>query len=358
MQLKSLFLLIALMFVYSVSQAQIGFGFKKIGGNAALNYNHRSEDFFAPSQLSASADLNPTLGTFAGKKTLLSIQPNAQYATTLGNSRYSYFEQITSSLGLNVSLRRYLNPDAKWKFYGEIMGGVFEKTLANYSGNKYSRNIKDVGALIGANKFLNNSMSLNFQLGCDFLFYDEGYFRNSKTSKYFLGLNLESFINTDTKEEDSMLIAKGRKTIDGNISFNYYVYEETTLVFDFAVKYGQLITSKLMVGGVLGTTGAARAFDGKKIDVQLFTRYYFPLTKKLFIYPQAKLLFGQPEFSVPRYYSNSSKNNVYAEGSLGLNYFIKKNVALEVDLIRFSYTDNDYTNLRASANVGLRYFLK
>jgi hypothetical protein len=112
-----------------------------------------------------------------------------------------------------------------------------------------------------------------------------------------------------------------------------------------------------MVGGVIGISGEARAND-KKIDVQLFTRYYFPLTKKLFIYPQAKLLFGQPEFSVSRYYSNSSKNNVYAEASLGLNYFIKKNVALEVDLLQFSYKSSDATNLRAGASVGLRYFLK
>lgn len=355
MQLKNLFLVNALILIYSVSNAQIGFGFKKIGGDATLNYNHLYEDFFDPSKESASAALNPTLGTFAGKKTLLTIQPNAKYSTTLGNSRYNYLEQITSSLGLNVSLRHYIDPDAKWKFYGEIMGGVFEKTLVDYSGNKYSRNIKDVGVLIGANKFLNNSMSLNFQLGCDFLFEDR-YFLNTTTSNYFLGLNFENFIKTDTKEEDSILIAKGRKTIDGNIRFNYYVYEETTFALDFVVKYGQLITSKLMVGGVLGISGEESR--DKKIDVQLFTRYYFPLTKKLFIYPQAKLLFGQSEFSVSGFYSNSSKNNLYAEGSLGLNYFIKKNVALEVDLLRFSYKSSSATNLRAGASVELRYFLK
>ena len=357
MQLKTLFLVSVLMLFYSASEAQIGFGHKKIGGNAALNYNHRSEDFFAPSQLSASADLNPTLGTFAGKKTLLSIQPNAQYATTLGNSRYSYFEQITSSLGLNVSLRHYLNPDAKWKFYGEIMGGVFDKTIADNSGDSYNQNTKNVGVLLGANKFLNNSMALNFQMGCDFLFFEEGLYQNNSTSNYFLNFNLENFINTDTKDTDSMLIAKGRKTIDGNLNLNYYVYENTTLVGNFVVKYGQLITSRLMVGGVLGLSGAARAFNNKKIDVQVFTRYYVPLTKKLFIYPQVKLLFGQPEFVVSRFNSPFSYNNMYLESSLGLNYFIKKNVALEVELVQFSYRPY-LTNLKAGANVGLRYFLK
>ncbi len=361
MQLKTLFLVSVLMLFYSASEAQIGFGHKKIGGNAALNYNYLSENhFFNPTQLSNySATLNPIIGTFTGKKTLFTIQPNAQYTVTPENRSQNYYGITNSSLGLNVSLRHYLNPDAKWKFYGEIMGGVFDKTIADNSGNSINNNTKNIGVLLGANKFLNNSLALNFQMGCNFLFFQERFYDNRSTGNYFLNLNLENFVNTDTKDTDSMLIAKGRKTIDGNLNFGYYVYEEsTTLVGSLDVKYGQLITSRLMVGGALGLYNEAVAFGDRKIDIQVFTRYYIPMTKKLFFYPQIKVLYGRPEFIVSRFSSRFSRSSIYLEGSLGLNYFIKKNVALEVDLIRFSYTDNDYTNLRAGANVGLRYFLK
>ena len=124
--------------------------------------------------------------------------------------------------------------------------------------------------------------------------------------------------------------------------------KEDIVAYQIKAKYSQFVANGLMVGGSIegAKDNLSRSLTGNTFKVDALVRYYVPLTKKLFIYPEAKVTYA--DLGVGRF---------YYEFGVGMNYFLKKNVALDIDVFRLGASQGQ-TNTFLGANVGLKYFLK
>jgi Outer membrane protein beta-barrel domain len=334
---KIKFLVASLMLISIFSQAQIGLNTSTLSGNATLGYQISSANNYKFS--SSAALFTASYGKFIGKKTLLTLQPDMLYTGFKSESTQSSGFLELGNVGLNANIRHYINPEAKFKFYGEAQFGA-----TKHLWGQLEFTTGQLGGAIGANYFLNKTIALDAKVG---------YLRERslagaeyKSDKFYIGVGLANFMHADSEVgEGAELIEKGRKSIDGNIGVNI---NEIGTSYQLKAKYSQFISNGLMVGGSIEAANSPFPqrfqFDGFKVDVM--TRYYVPLTKKLFIYPEAKVT-----------YNNLSTNKFYYELGVGMSYFIKKNVALDIDLFRLGAAEGQ-TNTFLGANVGLKYFLK
>jgi hypothetical protein len=340
---KIKFLFFALMLISTFSQAQIGLNTKTLSGNAALGYQITSGNNFKLN--TTAAVFNPTFGKFIGKKTLLTLQSDMSYAGYSIDPPQGYGNSEISNVGLNAQIRHYINPDAKFKFYGEAQVGATKYWYpAEYVNGPFEFTTGRIGATVGANYFLNKTIALDAKVG--YLREQNLAGRGSRSNKFYLGVGLANFMHADSEVgEGDELIEKGRKSIDGNIGVNF---DDFGSFYQLKAEYSQFVATGFMLGGSIEAAGGTFAqrfrFNGLKVDAGL--RYYIPLTKKLFIYPEAKVT-----------YLSLSTNKFSYEFGVGMNYFIKKNVALDIDLFKLNAV-NELTNTFLGANVGLKYFLK
>jgi hypothetical protein len=340
---KIKFLCAALMLISTFSQAQIGLNTKTLSGNAALGYQITSGNNYKVK--STAAIFNPTFGKFIGKKTLLSLQSDMSYAGYSIDPPQRYRNSEIGNVGLNAQIRHYMNPDAKFKFYGEAQVGATKYWYpAEYVNGPFEFTTGRIGATVGANYFLNKTIALDAKVG--YLREQNLAGRGSRSNKFYLGVGLANFMHADSEVgEGDELIEKGRKSIDGNVGLNI---NDFGTGYQLKAKYSQFIANGLMVGGSIEAENSylGRNFDTNNFKADAMVRYYVPLTKKLFIYPEAKVTyFGQ------------SINKFYYELGVGMNYFLKKNVALDIDLFKLGAVKGQ-TNTFLGANVGLKYFLK
>jgi hypothetical protein len=281
-----------------------------------------------------------------GNKTLLSIQPKAQYQRyeiTNSNTTDKNFAEL-SKIGLNVSIRHYLNTGSKIKFYGEANLGIDKQNYSYNNGTTlYNYSTANFGGAIGANYFLNKTIALNGKIGFD----RTEYLPNSQNSynNVHIGLSLENFISSESEDgEGKELIAEGRESIGGNIGVNITDFGTR---YQIKAQYSRFLSEGLMVGGTIeGGNEQFNRIVSKYLKIESMARYYIPLGKKLFIYPEAKIGYG--DFGSPKF---------YYEAGIGMNYFLKKNVALEIDLLRIAGTQGQ-SNFFIGSNVSLKYFLK
>ena len=341
---KIKFLLPTLMLISIFSNAQIGLNTKTLSGNAALGYQITSTDYFKFT--SSQALFNPSFGKFIGKKTLLSYQSDMLYSrySSLGASRFGTYE--SGNMGIYVNVRHYINPDAKFKFYGEVNVGATKYWYPiDYNGGKLELTNGRIGGVIGANYFLNKTIALDAKIGYDRNQELSGSF-NTSSNKYYLGIGLANFMHADSEVgEGPELIENGRKSVDGYIGLSNNGFGTA---YQIKAKYSQFVANGLMVGGSIegAKDNLSRSLTGNTFKVDALVRYYVPLTKKLFIYPEAKVTYA--DLGVGRF---------YYEFGVGMNYFLKKNVALDIDVFRLGASQGQ-TNTFLGANVGLKYFLK
>lgn len=341
---KIKFLLPTLMLISIFSKAQIGLNTKTLSGNAALGYQITNFDNYKFTN--SIALFNPTSGKFIGKKTLFSYKSDMLYSrySSEYSSRFGTYE--SGNMGIYVNVRHYINPDDKFKFYGEVNVGATKYWYPiDYNGEKLELTNGRIGGAIGANYFLNRTIALDAKIGYDRNQELSGSF-NTSSNKYYLGIGLANFMHANSEVgEGSELIEKGRKSVDGYIGLSN---NDFGTAYQIKAKYSQFVANGLMVGGSIeGSNNPSLGrfqSDGFKVDA--LVRYYVPLTKKLFIYPEAKVTYA--DLGVGRF---------YYEFGVGMNYFLKKNVALDIDVFRLGAAQGQ-TNTFLGANVGLKYFLK
>jgi hypothetical protein len=346
---KIKFLFSTLMLTAVFSQAQIGLNTTTLSGNATLGYQITSADNYKFTNTAAS--FNPNYGKFIGKKTLLSLQPDllyGRYSLDATSIRQNY---ESGNVGLNGTIRHYINPDAKFKFYGEALFGATKYWYpVDGGGNAYEFTVGRFGAAVGANYFLNKTIALDAKIGYTREQNLAGSRNGGGGNNFYVGVGLANFMHADSETgEGAELIAKGRISVDGNIGLNVDGFGTG---YQAQAKYSQFIANGLMVGGSIegSKSSSLQRFRDDGFNVSALARYYVPLTKKLFIYPEAKVTYFN--FS-----SSLFENRFSYDFGVGMSYFVKKNVALDIDLFRISATSGQ-TNTFMGANVGLKYFLK
>jgi hypothetical protein len=338
MKNKIIILLSSFFLTTMFSQAQVGLNTQTLSGYTYLGftntYHHKSShDIY-------SASFNPSYGKFLGHKTLFKLQPVLGFSRFKGNTE-SKNELDISNLGISAAMRYYFYTFFNSKFYGES-GLSVEMSSMKYTDSKLNskRSTSNLWIAVGANYFLNKTVALNAQLG----YKKNDIFSkiNEKTDDFNFRLNLENFINHENEvAEGQDLIKQGRISIDGN--FDILANRNATF-YQLNAAFSTFFTNGFLIGGKINGTKAE--YDPKIVSVQVNTRYYFGVNKKLFLYPEMKLT-----------YANYWFKKYYLDLNIGMNYFIKKNLALEVDLLGLNLTKAQAVT-SIGANLGLKYFLK
>jgi hypothetical protein len=337
MKSKTLILFSAFILSSLFVQAQISKNTQSISGYSSLGINHIYRNKSTTNIFFAS--FNPRYGKFLGQKTLVTLQPIASFNRFEANSMEKAYFNI-SNLGFNTNIRHYLNVLFPIKFYVE---GKIALEASKYQSSDSKLNFKNtteaIAIALGANYFLNKTVALNGQLGykrTDFIS------KNSNLPDNFnIGLSIENFINAESEVgEGEKLIQKGRKSIGGNFDISI---NDFTTTYQLNTNFSQFVTDGFLIGG---------SFNGTKTDlsllrfsIQLNTRYYLPINKKLFLYPEMKLTYID-------YWSSKFDYNL----NIGMNYFIKKHIALEINYLGLNLKKGQI-NIFAGADVSLKYFL-
>jgi hypothetical protein len=340
---KIKFLVSSLMLITFFSQAQIGLNTSTLSGNAALGYQITNTENYKVA--ATTALFTPSYGKFIGKKTLLTLQSDLLYSGYKIEFGQDQINSEIGNVGLNANIRHYINPDAKFKFYGEAQFGTTKYWYPSLNGSKeFEFTMGRIGGAIGANYFLNKTIALDAKVG----YLREQSLAGIKNNRdnFYISVGLANFMHADSEVgEGAELIEKGRKSIDGNIGVSV---NDIGTNYQIKAKYSQFIANGLMVGGSIEAENSpfTKNLKSGSFKADAMVRYYVPLTKKLFVYPEAKVTyFGQ------------STNKFYYEFGVGASYFIKKNVALDINLFKLGAAEGQ-TNTFLGANVGLKYFLK
>ena len=163
-------------------------------------------------------------------------------------------------------------------------------------------------------------------------------------TKFFVILSMLtfSFANAQQQEVDSEMnsakgvtFEKGDMFLEGSIKIST---GGTTDYYGFSPKFGYLLNDKFAVGAKLN-------YSSEKVETTIpetktnvfgigaFARYYFlELDKKRFkAFAEAGLGFGQNKTKIQGF-EDDTDNSITADITVGLNYFVTKNIAVTFTL--------------------------
>lgn len=329
--------------------AQIQTGNYTIGGDINATGAFQKDKYLDFNEFNAS--LSPSMSKCLTDKWLVGVRP---ILSTFSNSNtfspisedmpYIYKNSLTR-LGLEVSSRYYFTKNSNLKpfaflkvaydrgssygyykpYNGDIGEGSTSTTFLNYQ----------LG--LGANYFLKQDVALEGSLSYGHTEVPDAYellsiARVVDSKNVTLDFRMTNFINLSSKESDEeapQYIAKGRRTIGGNIQvgLNNTLYNESPVSLQINPKFSQLITDRLMLMGDFNWI-----IEGSKdISAAVATvaaRYYVPVKKRFYVYPQLSYGYRQGNS-----YVNGNINHLMSVG-LGGNYFLSKNIALEATFLQ------------------------
>ncbi len=358
MLFKNTFFAFAFLLFSSLIHAQIGLGTKSIAGNIEMSYQNSSA-FNWEKPFSSNLNLSPAFSTFISKRALLTINPIInQKRLYFACSQYGYF--IQDEYALNSSFRYYFNSNGKLKIFGSA-GLNFSTQKNYYSDDPYSyRESKFLTSNVGLgfNYFFNNSVALNVSADYEYAIGTNNR-REDIFSAYQIKVGLENFISANSEQVQSdSLLYRGKKLV----AFNLKIYKKIELhqqsegYINFM--YGRFILKNLVLG--VEFTDRENFYPNRNYPMAgIFARYYIGLGKRFFIHPELdfKVYLSPEDYRVKWQKANTI--------SLGMSYFLKKNVAIEANLLQYDLTDRfqrDLTkyqdkNLNVGLNIGMRYFL-
>ena len=349
MLLKNTFIAFAFLLFSTVVHAQIGLGTKSISGYIEVNKQRINTVNAQNYTNTVNLNFAPSYGFFVGRKTLLAVQ--AAYLFRNGEDSNNGFRSgiyNQSQFSFGVGIRHYLNPEDKFAVFGQA--GVNYTNLIqgfSYSNGKFV----DVGLGLGGNFFLNNTVGLTAILSFNQLSDLNGGNRSTGFSVLQLNIGLENFINTESESAESdALVNANRKLIDCRL--NYSIFSDNRRAnFDFHLSYGHFITKSWILGATVDYQPGSY-FDGNLSNIGVFSRYYIGLSNRFFVHPELRF-FGY-KASGGYYSDNKLKFGFY--GGLGLSYFLKKNIAIEANILNLALQQS-LTQYSYGPNIGMRYFL-
>jgi hypothetical protein len=377
MKLKKLITLILIFSVSLKSMAQLGKSTYSIGGNANYGIEKLSGNitFGTPQNgtvVNSKSDIKSygsisSFGIFTGKNTQLSVGLLLNNITTDSKIENYTINKTDKFLGFGFGLRQYIgqSPNFRIFFAGAINSLKFDimgkDEVFGYSSFSF-----------GGTYFIGNSLGLTGSLSYQKLGF-QWFNKTEGINNYQFALTFENYLNTQSYTINAAEgLHGGRITVGGNILINY---KEKNFDINIQPEFGVFITKSLLTGIELGynfqNKSKYRSFDiSHTYSANFYLRYYVPLSKRLFIYPEIKGLYGQ---HVTEIFYNLDGNGfpqstnfrslakrgyqLNYNAAIGLNYFLKKNVALELNVLEFG-TKADYNRLFLGGNIGLRYFLK
>ncbi len=340
--------------------AQIEEGAASIGGNIDVGYkmlnsptNRKSESIQENARIKA--------GVFLSDRFMLEGNLGLNATQSLSYN----FKNAELSGGL--AGRYYFSKDKNLKWFagaGAMIntGGSFFDTDRNpiSSSNKINGFV-----FVGNDYFLTKNIALETVLS----------YGSTDNNSQQLGINisLRNFVGKksteDAPENAQNFIAKGRVMADASLSFNHIFNSNAKGAgVSASVSYAQFLTKGLLIGGSASLKNVSNGFSDRRfqgvagfesntLNAEIMGRYYVPLTKRLFVYPEAKMGYYQSNAKIEPNTTYSSKG-FYGSMGIGASYFLNRNMALDANVVRFSKSDDNTTSTSAGINLGIRYFFK
>ena len=373
-QLKALLFSLFLSCVHTTIFAQIQKGNYNFGGDVALYTSSTSSPSFDNKESKLS--LSPSVGKFLTNQWFVGLQPifstqtqNAKLSDSGSNVIYdSDFSQ--TSFGLGISNRYYFNVSDKTSLFGLVSGRyahLLDKTLVksaflgnsqkkeNYSLLTYSVGF-GVDVVIKKDVFFETTLSYNASE-----YRGNGLnYGPDKYKDFSLNCGINHFILSPKKAnfDDVTFIKKGRQMFGGGLSMS-----KTSSYLSIVAnpKFSQFLTNNLLLSG----EASFQSVKGDGASYQTITatvaaRYYFPIQKRFFVYPE--LAYTRRQDIILLYDYNKNEMSV----GLGGNYFLSENVALEATFLQARFNifaeknaqQRTLTGLVGLGNVGLVYFIR
>jgi outer membrane protein W len=329
---------------YAYLGFQINSQSNKNGNNEVLKYNHFQTDLYfnTPSYMVTNRlQLGLGIGhTFS--KSSSSVSTSVIYSFSFLPEINYYFTQ--SNGGFYVNAGGNLN--------------LFINTVTNDTNptfNLKETNSKNNSWHVGLGYILpvNDNVFLKAQLN---------YNNYNLTNAVNLNIGLTNFLTrlkSDDNGDTPQYIRVGRSIVDGYYAMNYNRTENISN-FSFGTSCSRLkfLNEHLAFGGYVGADAYFDKLNGNRFSFRAGTkaRYYIPMSKKWFIYPELGLGFGL--FNENR---NKSQNiNLIFSKSVGINYFITPSIALDVNVdLGFYSSENNNVNITQTSdsnfNTNLRF---
>jgi Autotransporter beta-domain len=273
-----------------------------------------------------------------------------------GNQIYEYLK----SFSLKPCLSYYLDNG----FYGTIGGDytpIFFKETNSKGVEIFSRTNNDYKVKLGIGYLLpiNEQVFINGFAGLEYLNIGQTEF-----SLIGISVGLKNFVPSifeKSSEDTPQYLESGRSIIEGGLNIQY-TYERGGSVYTAATFSRLKFRNKHFAFGYYA--GASINILPNRDDFYyaeggIKARYYIPMSKRWFIYPELGLGLDFNKSNV------DTKVNIVFSKTVGFNYFLTKNVALDANIsfgVNSSKSDNLQlnnllTNVNSNVTLGVTYFI-
>ena len=365
---KYYLLLIVILGIPTLFFAQNFKGLKSIGGDASLSFSTNNIERIKPLSYeynSVGVRLNsPFYGKFltnrlfvGGQSSLfLGFSNQAGRVDTLQSPQNN--KLFKTDIGLNPVVRFYLNDNPKFRVFlqSQVSLGLqisrinLKSSSSNFDYTSTDFDVDDIYVSLGMNKPLDTHIYWESQLR-----YEIG--KGSTNVSLSLGLQnfMPNVLPKKTEEGTPQYLAKGRSIFDASVNAQYYKYGSGTNSFGLNLNYFQakFVTDKIAVGAnanlnmgtyLIDTTNNVYSKADIRFQLNPIARYYVPLTKRLYVYPQIGIVARYDNQSEGRYFGDNRLSVTY-NTSVGFNYFVNSNVAYSLN-----FNLNTYNNVGEEMN--------
>ena len=366
------------------SFAQIQKGNYSLGGDIGLSGNLQRSEFYR--SIDARGSISPLIGEFITDKWFLSLRPMAQIVLSENdfNVPNSGVSGRTSTghgenLGLDIGSRYYFAAVKNAHFFGLANLALSKNwNTFNNAGRPsftYSSRLFNYGLGIGANVFLNPEVAFETTLSYrqndinTSVAGSQGFTSNSKFGIWNLNVELNNFIDFSARKERKetpQYIKKGRQILGGQANLTNYRFDgRSQTIFSFAPQFSQFVTNNILLKGSFAWRGYTEDGRYNSTNAAVEARYYVPIGKRFFIYPQfnASFLAGDNDFFIASTLNETPPNTWRIGLGVGGSYFLSENVAIDASFFQANmYSGKSsaryFTGLLGVGNVGLLYFIR
>jgi hypothetical protein len=375
---KHYLLLVSLLAFSNLFFAQDFKGLKTVDNAGQLSLNLSKGEYFKQTEYRGSFSqirlASPSFGKFVsnrlliGGQLLLDYQRSTQIGVTQPTQPYLDVKNSQFEFSLSPLIRYYFNDNAKYRLFTHLQAET-KYVVDNYSSKSNTRNFDlfdtdfDIEYLEG---------SLGFNKALDTYIYNEAkisFIRFQNYSTLSLNYGLRNFMPTVLPKKNTegppQYLTKGRSVydIEGILDYIMNDYSDNSLRLGINYLQARFLTDRIAVGGraSLSTSVYTRNqnvnYENKTnvcLHLNPLARYYFPVTEKFFVYP---------EVGMSLYYDNLSQNRLTTnyKTSVGLNYFMNKNVAYDFSFYWYSNhfvdTERNTTFFNSGITLGVTFFI-
>ncbi len=365
---KYYLLLIVILGIPTLFFAQNFKGLKSIGGDASLSFSTNNIERIKPLSYeynSVGVRLNsPFYGKFLTNRLFVGGQSSLFLGFSKQTGRVDTLQSpqnnklFKTDIGLNPVVRFYLNDNPKFRVFlqSQVSLGLqisrfnLKSSSSNFDFTSTDFDVDDIYVSLGMNKPLDTQIYWESQLR---------YKIGKGSTNVSLSLGLQNFMPNvlpkKTEEGAPQYLAKGRSIFDASVNAQYYKYGSGTNSFGLNLNYFQakFVTDKIAVGGnanlnmgtyLIDTTNNVYSKADIRFQLNPIARYYVPLTKRLYVYPQIGIVARYDNQSEGRYFGDNRLSVTY-NTSVGFNYFVNSNVAYSLN-----FNLNTYNNVGEEMN--------